>query len=84
MNQNDLITKFQELKQKQSELMTEKLKCEAKRDQLAAEIKSIQDKYPQYDLSSVESVNAIIANLSQQIDLELIHINEQYEKIKAI
>lgn len=79
-----LIAKFQELKTKHSELTAEKLKYEAKKEQLATEIKEIQDKYPEYDLSSISSVEKIISDLTGQLELELNSINEQYEKIKAM
>lgn len=81
---DELVAKFQELKSKHAELTAEKLKYEAKRDQLNLEIKSIQDKYSQYDLSSVESVEKIIADLTNQLESELNSINEQYAKIKAV
>jgi phage regulator Rha-like protein len=81
---DDLISKFNELKSKHAELTTEKLKYEAKREQLNADIKAIQDKYSQYDLSTIESVENIINNLTKQLELELNNINEQYLKIKAI
>lgn len=81
---DELVAKFQELKSKHAELIAEKLKYEAKRDQLNLEIKSIQDKYSQYDLSSVESVEKIIADLTNQLEFELNSINEQYAKIKAV
>lgn len=80
----DLVAKFQELKTKHNELMNEKMKCEAKKEQLNSEIKSIQNKYTQYDLSSVESVEKIISDLTIQLEAELSSINEQYAKIKAI
>lgn len=80
----DLIKKFQELKTKHSTIMSEKVKCEAKRDQLESEIKSIQDKYKEYDLSTVESVEKIIKELSSSLELELNSINERYSKIKNI
>lgn len=78
-----LVTKFQDLKAKHTELTNEKLKYEAKKEQLSLEIKSIQDKYPQYDLSSIESVEKIITDLTNQLEAELVSINEQYNKIKA-
>lgn len=81
---DDLVSKFQELKAKHTELINEKLKYEAKKEQLASEIKSIQDKYPQYDLSSVDSVEHIIADLTSQLESELANINEQYAKLKAV
>jgi chromosome segregation ATPase len=81
---DDLVVKFQELKSKHAELTNEKLKYEAKKEQLSSEIKSIQDKYSQYDLSSVESVEKIIADLTSQLESELTSINEQYAKIKAV
>ena len=81
---DDLVKKFQELKSKHDSLVAEKLKYEAKRDQLNIEIKAIQDKYTQYDLSSIESVESIIKDLTDQLDTELVNINEQYSKIKAV
>lgn len=81
---DDLVKKFQELKSKHSELTAEKLKCEAKRDQLMSDIKAIQDKYPNYDLSSTSSVEKIINELTSQLSLELKQINDQYDKIKAV
>ena len=81
---DDLVKKFQELKSKHDSLVAEKLKYEAKRDQLNVEIKAIQDKYTQYDLSSIESVESIIKDLTNQLDTELVNINEQYSKIKAV
>lgn len=80
----ELIKKFQDLKAKQSELLSEKLKYEAKKEQLVAEIKSIQDKYPKYDLSTSEAVENIIKTLTNQLNNELISINERYEKLKAV
>ena len=79
-----LIARFQELKTKHSELMSEKLKYEAKKEQLASEIKTIQDKYTEYDLSTIESVESIIADLTNQLTYELNSIEEQYSKIKAL
>lgn len=81
---DNLVAKFQELKAKHSELMSEKLKYEAKKEQLSSEIKTIQDKYTEYDLSTVESVEKIISDLTAQLDAELKTINEQYAKIKAV
>ena len=80
----DLIAKFQELKAKHNALTAEKLKYEAKKEQLASEIKSIQDKYTEYDLSTMGSVEKIIADLTNQLSDELASINEQYSKIKAV
>lgn len=79
-----LVARFQELKAKHSELMSEKLKYEAKKEQLASEIKTIQDKYTEYDLSTIESVESIIADLTNQLTSELNSIEEQYSKIKAL
>jgi chromosome segregation ATPase len=79
-----LVARFQELKTKHSELMSEKLKYEAKKEQLASEIKTIQDKYTEYDLSTIESVESIIADLTNQLTSELNSIEEQYSKIKAL
>jgi chromosome segregation ATPase len=84
MDNQELVTKFQELKSKHAELMAEKLKYEAKKEQLSSEIKAIQDKYTEYDLSTTESVEKIIADLTNQLDAELRSINEQYEKIKMV
>ena len=79
-----LVAKFQELKAKHSELMSEKLKYEAKKEQLASEIKTIQDKYAEYDLSTIESVESIITDLTNQLTSELKSIEEQYSNIKAL
>lgn len=79
----NLVSKFQELKSKHDELVSEKLKCEARKDQLDAEIKSIQEKYTNYDLSSIDSVNNIISTLTEQLSTELNNINEQYTKLKG-
>lgn len=81
---NDLINKFQVLKQRHAELIAEKAKCEAKRDQLLTEIKLIQDKYPEYDLSNSDSVDEIINQLTSKLESDLNRINDQYEKIKAV
>jgi vacuolar-type H+-ATPase subunit I/STV1 len=80
----DLVAKFQELKAKHAELTAEKLKYEAKKEQLTSEIKAIQDKYKQYDLSSVESVEKIISDLTAQLETELKSISERYAAIKAV
>lgn len=80
----DLIKKFQSLKAKHNELVAEKLKYEAKKEQLTSEMKAIQDKYQDYDLSTVESVEMIIADLTNKLNNELQSINEQYNKIKAV
>lgn len=80
----DLVAKFQELKTKHAELTAEKLKYEAKKEQLTSEIKAIQDKYKQYDLSSVESVEKIISDLTSQLETELKSISERYAAIKAV
>lgn len=79
----DLVAKFQSLKAKHAELTAEKLKYEAKKEQLNSEIKSIQDKYSCYDLSTAESVSNIISELTNKLNNELNSINEQYAKIKA-
>lgn len=84
MNNDELIVKFNELKTKHSELTAEKLKYEAKLEQLNTDIKIIQDKYPEYDLSTVESVEKIIGDLTSKLTDELNSINEQYNKIKAL
>lgn len=80
----DLVKKFGELKSRHAELTAEKVKYEARKEQLSAEIKSIQDKYTEYDLSSIASVEKIIKDLTTQLDNELNSINEQYAKIKAV
>ncbi len=80
----DLIKKFQSLKAKHNELVAEKLKYEAKKEQLSSEMKAIQDKYQDYDLSTVESVEMIITDLTNKLNNELQSINEQYSKIKAV
>lgn len=81
--QKDLVAKFQELKSRQSELTAEKLKYETRLEQLSNEMKQIQDKYHEYDLSSVESVELIIKNLESQLDKELEDINKRYMIIKG-
>lgn len=81
---DNLVAKFQELKSKHAELTNEKLKYEAKKEQLVSEIKAIQEKYKEYDLSTVESVEKIIADLTNKLNDELSSITEQYEKIKAV
>lgn len=80
----DLVQKFQELKSRHAELLSEKLKYEAKKEQLVSEIKAIQDKYTEYDLSTAESVDKIISDLTAELTAELKSINEQYNKIKAV
>ena len=80
----DLVKKFGELKSRHAELTAEKLKYEAKKEQLSSEIKSIQDKYTEYDLSTIGSVEKIIKDLTDQLNDELNSINEQYAKIKAV
>ena len=80
----DLVKKFQELKAKSAELTAEKVKYEAKKEQLTSDIKAIQNKYTEYDLSSVESVEKIITDLTDKLNKELVAINEQYAKIKAM
>lgn len=80
---NELITKFQELKAKHNELMAEKMKYEAKKEQLCAEMKVIQDKYPEYDLSTTESVKEIVNNLTEKLNTELNDIIKQYEQLKV-
>lgn len=81
---NELIAKFQELKAKHAELTAEKMKYEAKKEQLCSEMKVIQDKYPEYDLSTSESVKAIITDLTDKLNKELNEISEQYEKLKGV
>lgn len=80
---NELITKFQELKAKHNELVAEKMKYEAKKEQLCAEMKVIQDKYPEYDLSTTESVKEIVNNLTEKLNTELNDIIKQYEQLKV-
>lgn len=80
---NELITKFQDLKAKHNELVAEKMKYEAKKEQLCAEMKVIQDKYPEYDLSTTESVKEIITNLTEKLNTELNDIIKQYEQLKV-
>lgn len=79
---DDLIKKFQELKTKHNELISEKLKYEAKKEQLEQDIKAIQNKYTEYDLTTAESVEKIINDLTKQLDTELTRINEQYSELK--
>ena len=83
MNTQELIEKFNLLKNKHTELTSEKLRCEAKRDQLISEIKSIQEKYPEYDLSTAESVEKTIATTTNELNKLLASIEEQYAQIKA-
>ena len=80
----DLVKKYQLLKQQHSEILVEKAKCEARRDQLMSEIKSIQEKYPEYDLSSIKSVDLIIKKLTDELDAEIKVINEKYAEIKGL
>lgn len=84
MDNKNLVEKFQELKTRQAELTAEKLKYEAKKEQLHSEIKAIQDKYTEYDLSTIESVEKIILDLTNQLNEELNNIEEQYTKLKAV
>ena len=81
---NELVTKFQELKTKHAGLVAEKMKLEAKKEQLYAEMKVIQDKSPEYDLSTQESVSNIISNLTEKLNAELNNINEQYQALKGV
>ena len=80
---NESITKFHELKAKHNQLMAEKMKYEAKKEQLCAEMKVIQDKYPEYDLSTTESVKEIVNNLTEKLNTELNDIIKQYEQLKV-
>lgn len=84
MDNNELVAKFQEMKTKLAELTAEKLKYEAKRDQLNTEIKSIQDKYTDYDLSTVQSVENIISKLTINLNAELEKITKQYNQLKVV
>lgn len=84
MDNNELVAKFQEMKTKLAELTAEKLKYEAKRDQLNTEIKSIQDKYTDYDLSTAQSVENIISKLTINLNAELEKITKQYNQLKVV
>ena len=84
MDNNELVAKFQEMKTKLAELTAEKLKYEAKRDQLNTEIKSIQDKYSEYDLSTTQSVENIISKLTIKLSTELEKITNQYNQLKVM
>lgn len=84
MDNNELVAKFQEMKTKLAELTAEKLKYEAKRDQLNTEIKSIQDKYSEYDLSTTQSVENIISKLTINLSAELEKITTQYNQLKVM
>ena len=84
MDNNELVAKFQEMKTKLAELTAEKLKYEAKRDQLNTEIKSIQDKYSEYDLSTAQSVENIISKLTINLSAELEKITNQYNQLKVM
>ena len=84
MDNNELVAKFQEMKAKLAELTAEKLKYEAKRDQLNTEIKSIQDKYSEYDLSTTQSVENIISKLTINLSAELEKITNQYNQLKVM
>ena len=84
MDNNELVAKFQEMKTKLAELTAEKLKYEAKRDQLNTEIKSIQDKYSEYDLSTTQSVENIISKLTINLNTELEKITNQYNQLKVM
>lgn len=84
MDNNELVAKFQEMKTKLAELTAEKLKYEAKRDQLNTEIKSIQDKYSEYDLSTTQSVENIISKLTINLSAELEKITNQYNQLKVV
>ena len=84
MDNNELVAKFQEMKTKLAELTAEKLKYEEKRDQLNTEIKSIQDKYSEYDLSTTQSVENIISKLTINLSTELEKITNQYNQLKVM
>lgn len=84
MDNNELVARFQEMKTKLAELTAEKLKYEAKRDQLSTEIKSIQDKYSEYDLSTTQSVENIISKLTINLSAELEKITNQYNQLKVM
>ena len=84
MDNDELVAKFQEMKTKLAELTAEKLKYEAKRDQLNTEIKSIQDKYSEYDLSTIQSVENIISKLTINLSAELEKITNQYNQLKVV
>lgn len=84
MDNNELVAKFQEMKTKLAELTAEKLKYEAKRDQLNTEIKSIQYKYSEYDLSTTQSVENIISKLTINLSAELEKITNQYNQLKVM
>lgn len=84
MDNSELVAKFQEMKTKLAELTAEKLKYEAKRDQLNTEIKSIQDKYSEYDLSTTQSVENIISKLTINLSAELEKITNQYNQLKVM
>lgn len=84
MNTQELIDKFSLLKNKHAELTAEKLRCEAKKEQLTSEIKTIQAKYPDRDLSTVESVEKTITSMTGELSQLLTNIEEQYAQIKAM
>lgn len=83
MNTQELIDKFALLKSKHAELTAEKLRCEAKKEQLISEIKAIQEKYPDKDLSTIESVEKTVADMTTDLSALLSDIEEQYAQIKA-
>lgn len=84
MSTQELIDKFSLLKNKHTELTAEKLRCEAKKEQLVLEIKSIQEKHPDLDLSTKESVEKTISSMTDELGKLLKIIEEQYDKIKAV
>lgn len=83
MNTQELIDKFSSLKNKHAELTAEKLKCEARKEQLTLEIKAIQDKYPDHDLSTKESVEKTISSMTNELSKLLADIENKYTQLKA-
>lgn len=83
MNTQELIDKFALLKSKHAELTAEKLRCEAKKEQLISEIKAIQEKYQDKDLSTIESVEKTVTDMTNDLSTLLSDIEEQYARIKA-
>ena len=84
MNTQELIDKFALLKNKHAELTAEKLRCEAKKEQLVLEIKALQAKHSDLDLSTKESVEKTISSMTDELSRLLATIEDQYAQIKAL
>lgn len=77
----ELINRFQHLKSRYADCVSQKNKSEIRLEQLNKDIEAIKAKYPDLKLDTEADVKELIASLESELSLKLSEIELKFSKL---